>query len=227
MTLINCDLGECLASDPDKIIMPLIHMANIACGGHVGNEKSITKTILMAKDNGVCVGAHPSYLDQENFGRISQQHSNAELFQIIYQQVKSFDDLCEQHNISMEYIKPHGALYHDMMHKQAVLEVLCQVIEELNLPLSLVVQAGKNTTIFERFSEDYNIRFLYEMFADRGYQALQIIPRGEQGAMLEDAQQVVAQYQYFSEQQTITIDTICFHSDNPASVEALKMLKYI
>ncbi|NOQ94883.1 MAG: 5-oxoprolinase subunit PxpA [Methylophaga sp.] len=225
MKLINCDLGECLIPSPDEDVMPLIDMANIACGGHAGDESSMIEAIKQAQQHGVKIGVHPSYPDKDNFGRLSYRMSSIDLFQLIYKQVVTFQALCDKHGVRIEYIKPHGALYHDMMHKEDVLMVLCNVIETLDSSLSLMVQAGINTETFERFSKDKDIQFLYEAFADRGYRGLQMIPRSEQGAMLEDAQHIVEQYHSFCQEQTAKIDTICFHSDNPSSVLALKILR--
>jgi 5-oxoprolinase (ATP-hydrolysing) subunit A len=225
MKLINCDLGECLTPDPDEAIMPLVDMANIACGGHAGDVASMKKTIKLAKQHNVKVGAHPSYLDKENFGRISHDVSIDALFEILLRQITEFQKLCQQHDMEMHYIKPHGALYHDMMHKPEVLAVLCQLIHAVNPALDLVVQAGILQQGMAAKSKQTSINFIYEAFADRTYQGNQIIPRSESGAMLKDAEQIVAQYQRLSQQHTFTIDTICFHSDNPASAFALKLIK--
>lgn len=225
MKLINCDLGECLTPNPDEMIMPLIDMASIACGGHIGDDDSMIASIKLAKRHSVRIGVHPSYFDQANFGRVSHAMSVEELFELVYKQVNHFQNLCEQQNVTLEYIKPHGALYHDMMQNLDVLNILCDVIHAIDLPLSLVVQSGINTALFEDVSTGKNIPFLYEVFADRGYQLHQLIARGEQGAMLEDPHKIVDQYHYFSTDYANNIDTICFHSDNPASVEALKILK--
>ncbi len=225
MKLINCDLGECLTPNPDEMIMPLIDMASVACGGHIGDDDSMAASIKLAKQHSVRIGVHPSYFDQENFGRLSHSMSAAELFELVYKQVKYFQNLCKQQGATLEYIKPHGALYHDMMQDPEVLNVLCDVIYAVDLPLSLVVQSGINTVLFEDISTDKNIQFLYEVFADRGYQLHQLIARGEPGAILEKPQDIVEQYHYFSSDYANNIDTICFHSDNPASVEALKILK--
>jgi UPF0271 protein len=225
MKLINCDLGECLTPNQDEGIMSLIDMASIACGGHAGNENSMLKAINSAKRHGVRIGAHPSYFDQENFGRVSHSISIKDLFQLIYKQVSSFKTLCEQQGAKLEYIKPHGALYHDMMRGPDVLAVLCDVIHAVEPTAFLVVQVGINTELFEAISDEKDIQFLYEAFADRGYQLHQLIARGEQGAIFEDPQEIVDQYHYFSLDYANDIDTICFHSDNPASVEALKILK--
>lgn len=225
MKLINCDLGECLTPDPDEMIMPLVDMANIACGGHAGDHASMKKTIQLAKKYHVKIGAHLSYLDKENFGRISQTLSTDGLFAMLLKQMTEFQDLCQQLEVEMFHIKPHGALYHDMMQKPEILDVLCRLIDEINPALELVLQAAIHQERLAKKSVQSSIKFIYEVFADRGYQDHQMIARTEPGAMLIEAEQIVAQYQRFSQQQSFAIDTICFHSDHPASVTALKLLK--
>jgi len=225
MKLINCDLGECLNPDPDEAIMPLVDMANIACGGHAGDVDSMEKTLQLAKQYDVKVGAHPSYLDKDNFGRISHALSAEDLFETIFKQITAFQGLCQQHDVQMHYIKPHGALYHDMMFKPEVLEVLCQLIQAINPALDLVVQAGLHQQRMAEKSEQTGITFIYEAFADRAYQGNKMISRTEPDAMLIDAEQIVAQYHLFSQQHSFTIDTICFHSDHPASAFALELIK--
>lgn len=125
----------------------------------------------------------------------------------------------------MNYIKPHGALYHDMMHKAEVLDVICLLINEINPSLDLVVQAGLHQQRMAEKSEQTGITFIYEAFADRAYQGNKMVPRTEPDAMLKDAEKIVAQYHLFSQQNTFTIDTICFHSDHPASAFALELIK--
>ena len=217
--LINCDLGECLTPDPDTDVMPLIDMANIACGGHAGDDESMVKTIKLAKENNVKIGVHPSYEDQSNFGRVSYQLDEDELYDLVYQQVSHFQKLCHNNSTSLEYIKPHGALYHDMRENSLVLDVICRVIKAVDENLKLVVQAG-----VKDFRKNTNVAFLYEVFADRGYDGIEMLPRGEKGAVLDNADAIVEQYQRFLCEKSFKIDTICFHSDNSASVEALKRL---
>jgi UPF0271 protein len=217
--LINCDLGECLTPNPDSSAMPLIDMANIACGGHAGNDESMIKTIKLAKKNDVKIGAHPSYIDQANFGRVSHQLSSDELFDLVYSQVYHFQKLCHNNSASLEYIKPHGALYHDMRENSLVLDTICRAIKAVDENLKLVVQAG-----VKDFGKNTNVAFLYEVFADRGYDGIEMLPRGEKGAVLDNADAIVEQYQRFLCEKSFKIDTICFHSDNLASVEALKRL---
>ncbi|WP_428095578.1 LamB/YcsF family protein [Candidatus Thioglobus sp.] len=222
--LINCDLGECLSPNPDSQIMPLIGMASIACAGHVGDDKSMVKAIQLAQQNKVKIGVHPSYADQANFGRKSQALSKSQLYELIHGQVAHFQQLCHQQGTVLEYIKPHGTLYHDMMSRTDVFEVLCEVIKAINPSLALVVQAGKEAHL-EKFEKNQKLTFLREVFADRGYNGLQMIPRGEKNAVLDNSKAIVDQFWHFYNNKTLNINTICFHSDNKASVEALKCLK--
>jgi len=218
--IINCDLGECLIPNPDTGVMSLIGMANIACGGHAGDNESMVNTIKLAKDNNVKIGAHPSYSDQANFGRVSQQLSSDALFDLIYSQVSHFQQLCHDNGAVLEYVKPHGALYHDMMEKPEALDVIIKAIHAVDKGLSLVVQAG-----VKNFGNNTNTTFLYEVFADRGYKGVEMLDRSEKGAVLNSADAIIEQYQRFLSEKSFKIDTICFHSDNLASIEALKQLK--
>lgn len=218
--LINCDLGECLTPSPDAQVMPLIDMANIACGGHVGDDESMVNTIKLAKDNDVKIGVHPSYRDQVSFGRVSQQLSSEALFDLVYSQVLHFQSLCHDNNAMLKYVKPHGALYHDMVEKPEVLDAIIKAIHTVDENLELVVQAG-----VKNFENNANVTFLYEVFADRGYKGVEMLDRGEKGAVLNSADAIIEQYQRFLSEKSFKIDTICFHSDNLASVEALKQLK--
>lgn len=224
MKMINCDLGECLIPNPDKGIMPLIDMANIACGGHAGDDQSMVKAIRLATKYGVSIGAHPSYLDKENFGRESHQLTSRELFATVKQQVEHFRQLCLENNAELKYIKPHGALYHDVIRRESVLQVLCNVIKAIDSQLSLIVQAKSSNNNIMEFERKHGVKFLYEVFADRGYLGSVMIDRGREGAMLDNPQIIVQQYRRLAVEKSFHIDTICFHSDNSASVEALKIL---
>jgi len=225
--LINCDLGECLNPNPDADVMPLIDMANIACGGHVGDDVSMVRTIKLDTKNKVQIGAHPGYSDRSNFGRVSQNLNDEELFNLIYDQVSHFQELCTQNGAKLTYIKPHGAMYHDMMRHQTVLETLCKVIKALDSSLSLILQAGIYSNRIENFAKNKNINFLFEVFADRGYDGMKMIDRGTKGAVLCDPQTIIEQYQHFLVNNIVVIDTICFHGDNIASIKALKLLKNV
>jgi len=194
---INCDLGECLSPNPDPQIMPLIQMANIACGGHAGDATSMAQSIQLAKQHGVSIGAHPSYFDRPNFGRVSLQLSPADLF-----------------------------VYHDMMRQPEVLDTICEVISSINPNLTLIVQAGLNTPQMQQQSERTKIAFMYEAFADRAYRDNAMVPRSQAGAMLPTPEAILQQVTVFETQPPFEIGTLCFHSDHLPSVLALQQLKH-
>ncbi len=218
--LISCDLGECLTPNPDATVMPLIDIANIACGGHAGNDKSMIETINLAMENKTAIGAHPSYADKANFGRLSHQLTSGKLFDLVYSQITRLKKLCTENGANLKYVKPHGALYHDMIYQSEVLHIIYKVIATIDKNLSLVVPAGN-----EAYFQHENIKFLHEVFADRAYNGINIIPRNEKGALLDNIDLIVKQYHGFTHPNPFKIDTICFHSDNPASVQALQKIK--
>ena len=111
--LINADIGEMTGNDAD--IMPFIDIGNIACGYHVSDPEHMAETVRLAMRHNVKISAHPSYADRKNFGRISQSLSHLEISQLMEAQVKLLQDICIQHETTLYSIKPHGALYHDMM----------------------------------------------------------------------------------------------------------------
>jgi UPF0271 protein len=225
MKLINCDLGECLTPDPDPIVMPLIDMANIASGGHVGDESSIEATLRLAKQHGVEIGIHPSYEDQINFGRLSHDLDHHACRAMLSRQIERFSHIAASLDLKTTYIKPHGALYHDMMHDTKVLDVICDVMLEMGDNWSLVVQAGLWDNAIEDELSHKGIQLRYEAFADRRYIGNQLAPRSEPDAVLTSPEHIINQYQMLNETKTMKVDTICFHSDNPASIEALKQLR--
>jgi len=227
MKLINCDLGECLTPNPDEVIMPLIDVANIACGGHAGDIVSMAKTVELAKQYNVKIAAHPSYPDKENFGRISQNYDDKTLFLLLQKQVGKLMSICQHFEMSIDYLKPHGALYHDMLRSPSTMEVICKVIMSFETKLSLIVQADSKAEHITPLTRHYGIELISEAFADRAYRGNQLIPRTEQGALIEKTEDIIAQYQSFSTRPAFSVDTVCFHSDHQPSVVALQMLKAV
>ncbi len=216
--LINCDLGECLTPNIDSKIMPKIAMASIACGGHAGDRKSMLDTVLLAKKYHTIIGAHPSYIDKKNFGRKSIYTNQELLFKQLLQQVTTLRDICSNNNSKLSYIKPHGALYHDMMANSDIMQIIINLISTINPKLKLIVQHGISTASLT-LAKKNNITLLYEAFADRVYNGLKLKPRDKKDSVLSDKDKIIAQFYKLSRNKNI--DTICFHSDNLASVNVL------
>src|SRR4051812_12303845 len=106
---INCDLGEGIGND--EAIMPFISSANIACGFHAGDTATMDQTVLLAKRNGVAIGAHPSFYDRENFGRTEMHLSVTEIYNLVQKQIQILRSVAARHEMRLKHVKPHGALY--------------------------------------------------------------------------------------------------------------------
>ncbi|SEL48871.1 UPF0271 protein [Colwellia chukchiensis] len=236
---LNCDLGE-FANNNDAEIMPLIDMANIACGFHGSDPLTIKNTIKLAQQHQVIIGAHPSYPDKANFGRRSMQLSQAQLIATVQYQVAALQGLCAIENCQVDYVKPHGALYNDMMKNLVLFEDICRAIAQLNqagkTPLALMIQSLPDSQAFATIAKQYQLRLYFEAFADRGYLANGLlVPRSDAGAMLTEPQAVVNRCQDLLNQQpllsinqqplALKIDTLCVHGDSPNALAMLKALR--
>ncbi|WP_188150958.1 5-oxoprolinase subunit PxpA [Teredinibacter waterburyi] len=229
---LNCDLGEGLDSI-DAQVMPHIHMANIACGGHAGDDASMQRSISLALNYGVAIGAHPSYPDRANFGRNTPtQMGDNEIRQSFIDQVTKLQQHCDAQGAKLSYIKPHGALYNDMMRNRDLFVDILQACNAHFLGLPLLIQGTPNPNGYKNLAANEGVHLLFEGFADRAYgDEGFLIDRNIQGAVHTNIDTIVEQAMRFSEQQgvysctgqwlPIAVDTLCIHSDTPAMVEAL------
>lgn len=215
--LINADVGECGFAIDSKI-MPHINMASVACGGHIGDQYSIEKTVLLASKNNCLIGAHISYNDKQNFGRLSLNIGLKELHKQIKSQLELISNICLDNKITIDYIKPHGALYHDAVKNSDKLKIILDIADNFSIN-KLIIQKGINLN--SNILLKNKIKLLFEVFADRKYNNKNLLPRSTKGAVLENPKDILIQYNKF---KNLNADTICFHSDNPASVIALEML---
>ena len=236
---LNCDLGE-FKDNNDADIMPLIDMANIACGFHGSDPTTIKNTIKLAHQHRVIIGAHPSYPDVENFGRQSMQLTQDELIANVQYQIGALQALCAAENTQVHYVKPHGALYNDMMKDLNLFNGICIAIAELaqpsHQPLSLMLQALTNSAPFQKIAKKHQIQLYFEAFADRAYldNGL-LVPRNESGAVLSNNQDVVSRCQDILQQKPLLsinqqplqlhIDALCVHGDTPNAFAMIKALR--
>ena len=236
---LNCDLGE-FKDNNDADIMPLIDMANIACGFHGSDPLTIKNTVKLAHQHQVIIGAHPSYPDVENFGRQSMQLTSSDLMANVQYQIGALQALCSAENTQVHYVKPHGALYNDMMKNLNLFTEICAAIAQLNQrshqPLSLMIQALTNSGPFEQIAKQYQIHLYFEAFADRAYldNGL-LVPRSETGAVLTNNHDVVNRCQDILQQKPLLsanqkplqfhIDALCVHGDTPNAFAMIKALR--
>lgn len=226
---LNCDLGEGGSHDPE--LMTLISACNIACGGHAGNLDSMRRSIRLAIDNKVEIGSHPSYPDKKNFGRKSIKMSTQELRRSLVAQILSLKQLAEAEGGLLKHVKPHGALYHDVINNEEIAGVLIEAILEFEDPLSLYVIPQ---SVISEMAKGH-LRLTYEAFADRRYySATSLIPRSQSNALITDKEEIFQQLVSLFLDREIPcvsgqripcqIDTYCLHSDTPNSAEILRHL---
>ena len=121
--------------------MPFIDQANIACGVHAGSPEMMRETLLLAKAHGVSVGAHPGYADREGFGRESMPCNSYEIVELVRQQISALGELAISEGITIDYVKPHGALYHDMLNNTEIRSAIYLAVSQSPTPLALLIQA--------------------------------------------------------------------------------------
>lgn len=234
---INCDLGEGL-DDIDAVVMPYLDLANIACGEHAGTAETMQRTVLLAQQHGVSIGAHPSYPDRENFGRKSLNLPNAELKNSTQQQVQQLIDITLDLGTKVDYIKPHGALYNDALNKPAILEALLHVAAGFDLALMLQALPQTQREVVEKQAQQQGVCLIHEAFADRAYtQDGRLVSRQQAHAVHSSISQVTEQVQsliqhggfYCENGEWLDIDanTICVHSDSPNALEIIQAIRQI
>ncbi len=235
---LNCDLGESFGAwtmGLDSEVMPHIDQANIACGFHGGDPLVMQKTLALAKQHRVTVGAHPSYPDLVGFGRRSMQCSTEELIALIHYQVAALDGMAAAQGLSIEYVKPHGALYNDMMKKPEVFAAILTALAKYPKKLALMLQATPEIDDYKAQASKLGITVYSEAFADRCYDDEgRLLARSESGAVLTRAAMLV-QVKQLAEQGTITtvsgkvvplnVDSLCVHGDNLEGVQAIAEIK--
>ena len=139
---LNCDMGESFGiwkMGLDEEIMPYVDMANLACGFHASDPLTMTKAVILAMKHQVEIGAHPGYQDLVGFGRRSMLCSLEEIKAIVIYQIGALAGICKSHNTHISYVKPHGALYNDMMKDENIFKAILSGISSYNKELKLMI----------------------------------------------------------------------------------------
>lgn len=218
---VNCDLGESpemVFGGAQEAILPFIHRANVACGGHEGDVETMTITVEQCLRHGVLVGAHPSYPDREGFGRRSLELAPAVLVEVVRAQVKALDEIVRAHGGALAHIKPHGALYHDVGERAETARAFLDATAAWDVPLVLL--AGAATTALVTSA---GRRVLAEAFADRAYEPDgSLRPRSLPGSIVDDPDAAAAQAERLVRQGRA--DTLCVHGDTPSALAIARAL---
>jgi UPF0271 protein len=235
---LNCDLGESYGSwtmGMDQHVMPHIDQANVACGFHGGDPVTIRNTLALAAQHGVTVGAHPAYPDLVGFGRRSLRLSEEEIIATVQYQVAALDGLAACQGLQLAYVKPHGALYNDMMKDAGVRQAIMHALALYHRPLTLMLQATPDWEEHAREAAAQGLELSYEAFADRCYaDDGRLLARNLPGAV-HDREAMLAQVRQLRDSGTVTTvsgaklqikaDTLCVHGDNIEGVRAIEAIR--
>lgn len=227
---LNCDLGEGLAND--ALLMPWISSANIACGYHAGDTATMQKTIALAMEHQVAIGAHPGFADKPNFGRIEMNLPLNEIFDLVTEQVWQLQQLAKQMGASLQHVKPHGALYNMSARDALLANTIAKAVYTIDQNLVLFGLSG-SLSISE--AEKIGLPTASEVFADRTYQSDgSLTPRSQPGAMISSTEQCLQQVLEMIQQQTVTTadqqkipinaQTVCLHGDGEQAVAFAQLI---
>jgi UPF0271 protein len=227
---LSADVAE--GAPGEEEIWPMISSANVACGGHVGDEASMTEAVRRAKRTSVNIGAHPSYPDRANFGRKSMAMSPPALRATLIDQIAALRDIAAREKVPLRHVKPHGALYNDA-HKDVVLAgVIIDAIRDVDRNLSIVCS---NTSQMATAARAAGTRVIREAFADRRYNADgSLVTRSIAGSLLtvdeaaEQAELLAKQRAVIARDGTrisVAYDTICIHADMEHAVDRLRAIR--
>ncbi len=232
---LNSDLGEGYgpwSMGDDAQILDCVTSANIACGGHAGDPETMFRTLRLARERGVRVGAHPGYADREGFGRRVIPMQAAEIGRMVVAQVGALIALARLAGTAVRYVKPHGALGNLAAADATVAHAVATAVKALDPALAILAISG---TELERAGRALSMPVFSEIFADRAYQPDgQLVPRGKPGAVLHDPREAADRLIGYLKTGLMPVqgaaplalraDSICVHGD---SAEATQMARLI
>ena len=211
---INCDLGEGIGND--AALMPYIDEANIACGFHAGDAFTMRETVALCIRNGVKIGAHPSYLDRENFGRKEIELSPEEIYLLVKKQIEILNQIVKTAGGNLNHVKPHGALYNTSAKNPEVAKAIAKAVKDIDAELILF---GLKSSHSISAATELGLKTAAEAFADRRYENDgALTPRSQPGACFTEIQDVLNQV------EKVKADTWCIHGDGPHALEFAKAL---
>ena len=233
---LNCDMGESygiwkMGADAD--IMPLISSANIAAGFHAGDPATIRKTVKLAVEHGVAIGAHPSLPDLQGFGRRVMKIKPQELYDLVLYQAGAVQAFARAAGSRLHHVKCHGALYNMSADDVGLSQAMAQAVKDLGGDVMLY---GLSNSPMMTVAHAAGVQVVGEAFADRGYtDAGRLAPRDEAGGLIEDESQSVTQALAMIESGYVTSlsgkrvavapGTLCLHGDQPGAVTFAKALR--
>lgn len=232
---LNYDMGESFGvycNDSDRLALPYVSSINVACGFHASDPMNMRKTVKLAKEFGVCIGAHPSYPDLVGFGRRLLMASPEEITADIIYQTGALLAFTRSEGMKLNHIKCHGALYNEAARNPEVAKAVIEAV--LLLDVNLILFCPDGSCMAEE-ARKTGIRYIEEIFADRAYMSDgKLVPRNVNGSVINSIEEVRKRVIKITrgepilsidgEAVTVKGSTICVHSDTPGSIEMLKAI---
>ncbi len=236
---LNSDVGESFGNYQlglDERIIPLISSANIACGFHAGDPSVMKRTLAIARQHGVAAGAHPGFPDLMGFGRRKMDASLDEIKDYVTYQMGALQAFAAAQGITLQHVKPHGALYNMATVDMEIWDAVAEVIAAVDCGLILFVMAGPWRQDLKAIGARHGIRIAFEFFGDRAYNPDgTLVSRKLPGAVIHDHELVAEKVlKMVKEGKVVCIDgteielaaeTICVHGDNPAALELVRNIR--
>lgn len=236
---LNSDIGESFGAytmGMDEAVLGVITSANVACGWHAGDPMVMQKTVAMAAENGVSVGAHPGYPDLLGFGRRSMNCSLEEVRNYVLYQVGALQAFCRAAGVRLAHVKPHGALYTTAVADPRVGRTIMEAVTAVDPSLYYVALAGAGAAEVRRQADAVGIRVMFEAFPDRSYTPEgHLTPRGQPGAVIRDPDEAARRALQMAADGSVTASdgtvialsaqTLCVHGDNPSALALVKTIR--
>jgi UPF0271 protein len=234
---LSCDLGEAedeAGIETEQRLWPMIHAANVACGGHAGDERSMRDAARRARRHGITLGAHPSYPDRASFGRASMKIAPAALRDSLVAQIAALRDIAALEGVELRRVKAHGALYNEAHRDEALAALLVEAMALIDPGLAVV---AAETSRMAEAARARGVDIVREAFADRRYEPsgalvsrsrpdalLSVEEAARQAALLAGERRVIARD---GSSLPVEFDTICIHADMERSLERLQAIRNV
>ncbi|MFI3308336.1 5-oxoprolinase subunit PxpA [Ewingella allii] len=228
---LNADLGE--GCDNDQALLQLVSSANIACGFHAGDAQTMLQSVRWALQYGVAIGAHPSFPDRENFGRMAMQLPPETVYAQVVYQLGALAAIARAEGGKMVHVKPHGMLYNQAATDPALADAIARAVHSVDPALKLVGLAGSELI---RAGARLGLATSQEVFADRRYQSSgNLVPRSQPDALIESDELALQQTLMMVQQQKVVsregvavpvrADTVCLHGDGEHALAFARRLR--
>jgi UPF0271 protein len=236
---INCDMGESFGAytiGMDGEVIRYISSANIACGFHAGDPGVMNRTVKLAGENGVGVGAHPGYPDLAGFGRRNMDCTPDEVRDDVIYQIAALRGFCALHGVKLQHVKPHGSLYNMCEGTEFLSGAVAEAIAAVDRSLLWVTLGGAQAGLARKIAAAAGIRVVFEAFPDRAYTPDgKLAPRKLPGAVITDPQRAAEQALRMTKEGSVIamdgtvvdleVQTLCVHGDNPAALHHVRTIR--